>query len=128
MFKKFTQKQKKMDGGECELLCNQSNTIATKWQDTKVILSNCHGGELTTVKQKKVGDKVDIPCPTAIVFYNQMSGLYDMGRKSWKWRKKIFCMISVVNSWVIYDDLRRNKRKFLYSIFRFSSFVIRRSY
>lgn len=55
-----------------------------------------------SVKQtNKVGNKVDIPWSlTAIAFYNeimggvdladQMSGVYDKGRKSCKWWKKVY--------------------------------------
>lgn len=135
MPKKFAEKRK-MNRGECEFLANQSNTLAAKWQDTKqvILLSNCHGSDLTSVKRKdKSGTKIDVSCPSAIAFYNeimggvdladQMSGVYDMGRKSCKWWKKIFyrlLMVAVVNSWVIYNDVRRTKKKISLLDFLFS--------
>ncbi|CAH2012403.1 unnamed protein product [Acanthoscelides obtectus] len=100
MPKKFKEKRK-MNRGECEFLTNQSSSLATRWQDTKevIVLSNCHSTVMTSVKRKdKSGKKVDVPCPTAIAFYNeimggvdladQMSGVYNLDRKSCKWWKK----------------------------------------
>ncbi|CAH1974762.1 unnamed protein product [Acanthoscelides obtectus] len=133
--KKFKEKRK-MNRGECEFLTNQSSSLATRWQDTKevIVLSNCQSTVMTSVKRKdKSGKKVDVPCPTAIAFYNeimggvdladQMSGVYNLDRKSCKWWKKVFyrlLMISVVNSWVIYNDLRRTQKKIPLLEFLFS--------
>ncbi|CAH1984900.1 unnamed protein product [Acanthoscelides obtectus] len=99
--KKFKEKRK-MNRGECEFLTNQSSSLATRWQDTKevIVLSNCQSTVMTSVKRKdKSGKKVDVPCPTAIAFYNeimggvdladQMSGVYNLDRKSCKWWKKV---------------------------------------
>ncbi|XP_050302812.1 piggyBac transposable element-derived protein 4-like [Anthonomus grandis grandis] len=119
MPKKFIEKRK--------VLSNQTNSIAIKWQDTKqvILFINCHTPDMTCVKRKdKTGQRVDVQCPTAIAYYNeimggvdltdQMSAVYDFGRKSCKWRKKVFyrlLMIAVVNSWVIYNDLRLTQKK-----------------
>lgn len=47
---------------------------------------------------------------------DQMSGLYELDRKSTKWWKKIFyrlLMMSLVNSWVIYSQLGRKQTPFI---------------
>lgn len=119
---KFTNK---LNRGESEFLGNKYGTICARWQDTKevLMLSNCHADGLMTVKRRgKDGVRKEIACPEAIGFYNnfmggvdladQMSGLYDMDRKSGKWWKKVFfrlVMVVAVNSWVIYNDLHRKK-------------------
>lgn len=67
--------------------------------------------------------KID-SCLTAVAFYNgimggvdladQMSGIYDMNRRSSKLWKKVFyqmLMVSVINSWVIYNDLHKTQKK-----------------
>lgn len=126
--------------GESLFLVNSSNTLITKWGDTKevLLLSNCHTNAETTVKRKgKDGIRVDVACPEAIAFYNeimggvdladQMSGVYEMDRKSSKWWKKVFyrlLMISIVNSWVIYNEVRRKKEPLIEFLFVLSEALI----
>lgn len=122
--------RKNRSRGEAEFLCNQYGTCAVTWKDTKdvTILSNCHSNELTEIKRKaKDGLKYDVPCPKMVEHYNkymggvdlsdQMVGLYDMDRKTGKWWKRVFyrlLMTSAVNSWILYNELkRRNKRSSL---------------
>jgi hypothetical protein len=75
-------------------------------------------------KKQKDDTSITVGCPDAISFYrqcmggvdlaDQMVGLYDLDRKSLKWRKKVFCrllMFSAVNSWVIYKELNRQPKK-----------------
>ena len=89
-----------------------------------VLLSNCHGGEMSLVqKKKKDGSRETIPCPEAIVLYrkimggvdlaDKMAGLYDLDRKSLKWRKKFFyrfLLFAAVNSWVVFKELQCKKK------------------
>lgn len=111
--------------GDMEILTNTNGTLFVKWRDTKdvYVLSNCHSPTVSTIQRKqKNGEKLGIPCPDSIAFYNahmggvdmadQMSTLYDLDRKSAKWWKKVFyklLMSAVVNAWVIQNDLRRKK-------------------
>ncbi|XP_054734556.1 piggyBac transposable element-derived protein 3-like [Anastrepha obliqua] len=104
-------------------------TIAVKWQDVKevMLLSNCHTSEMCTVRRKmKDGTEAEFPCPDIVKTYratmggvdlaDQMSGLYDISRKSNKWWKKVFyrgMMMAAVNTWVIYSGLNRKKPAFL---------------
>lgn len=88
--------------------------------------SNCHGNELTFVERKqKNGEKLAVACPKIISFYNKYmggvdstdhSGLYEFDRKSTKWWKKVFyklLMITAVNAFIIYNEVRRKKTLFL---------------
>lgn len=82
---------------------------------------------MTVVSRKtKDGTRKEISCPESIHFYNkhmggvdlsdQLVGLYDMDRKSLKWWKRVFyrlLMTSVVNSWIIFNDIRHKKGSFL---------------
>ena len=91
------------------------------------VISNCHRSSMVTVEKKqKNGKKVVVPCPEMIQFYrsvmggvdraDQLSGMYELDRKSQKWWKKVFyrlVMMSSVNSWIIYIDLHRTKEPFL---------------
>lgn len=106
-----------------------AGTIAVKWQDVKevMLLSNCHTSEMSTVRRKmKDGTEAEFPCPDIVKTYraimggvdlaDQMSGLYDINRKSNKWWKKVFyrgMMMAAVNTWVIYSELNRKKPAFL---------------
>ncbi|XP_054734553.1 uncharacterized protein LOC129242016 [Anastrepha obliqua] len=105
------------------------DTIAVKWQDVKevMLLSDCHTSEMCTVRRKmKDGTEAEFPCPDIVKTYraimggvdlaDQMSGLYDISRKSNKWWKKVFyrgMMMAAVNTWVIYSELNRKKPDFL---------------
>lgn len=91
--------------------------------DTKevLVLSNCHDNSQAEVNRKaKDGSRVGIPCPKAIEFYNkymggvdlsdQLTGLYDIDRKSLKWWKKVFyklLLTTAVNAWIIYKESRQ---------------------
>lgn len=123
--KKFSDKVN-LQRGQSIIVANDSGVLAIKWRDTKdvILLTNCHSNEETTVKRKgKDGSKSDITCPAAIKFYNeimggvdladQMAGVYELDRKSAKWWKKVFyrlLMVAVVNSWIIHNELHRNKQ------------------
>ena len=50
----------------------------------------------------------------SVDFAHQIAGLYNLGRKSLKWWKKVFyrCfMFSIVNPWVVYEQLQRHPNK-----------------
>lgn len=107
--------------GESEFLCNSSDTLWCKWQDTKevMLVSNCHSNDLCTVQRKaKDGSKLVVECPAALKTYNeymggvdladQMSTPYDLDRKSDKWWKKVFyklLLTSVVNAWILEREI-----------------------
>ena len=112
--------------GETEFLGNDKGVLCVRWMDSKevILLSNCHGGEMSSVqKKKKDGSRETIACPEAIVLYrkimggvdlaDQMAGLYDLDRKSLKWWKKFFyrfLLFAAVNSWVVYKELQRKEK------------------
>jgi hypothetical protein len=91
-----------------------------KWQDTKEVTvhSNCHTNDVGIANHKlRDGSKVQIPCPEAILFYNEYMGgvdpadyvatFYDHDTKSAKWWKKLFyilLMTSVVIAWILSKD------------------------
>ncbi|XP_054746207.1 piggyBac transposable element-derived protein 3-like [Anastrepha obliqua] len=107
----------KLQRGEAIFKVNSAGTIAVKWQDVKevMLLSNCHTSEMSTVRRKmKDGTEAEFPCPDIVKTHraivggvdlgDQMSGLYDINRKSNKWWKKVFyrgMMMAAVNTWVI---------------------------
>lgn len=115
----------KLKRNEYQFLTNSSGTIAARWQNSKevVVRSNCHKATAVTVKRKqKDGRKKDVLCPEMIEFYNkimggvdlsdQKVGTYDFDRKSKKWWKKVFfrlLMITVVNSWILYEETKKKK-------------------
>lgn len=119
----------KLEKGDSYALQNTSGTLAVKWHDTKevLVLSNCHSNIKTTVKRtQKNGTRIDVECPDAIAFYNkfmggvdiadQMATLYDHDRKSAKWWKKVFyklLMISAVNAWIVFKEVKGNDIPFL---------------
>ncbi|XP_054737971.1 piggyBac transposable element-derived protein 3-like [Anastrepha obliqua] len=104
----------KLQRGEAIFKVNSAGTIAVKWQDVKevMLLSNCLTSEMSTVRRKmKDGTEAEFPCPDIVKTYraimggvdlaDQMSGLYDINRKSNKWWKKvIYCgmMVAAVNT------------------------------
>ena len=116
----------KMNRGEYQFqCCNNKGIIATKWRDTKevLVMSNCHTDEMGKVKRtQKNGERMEVECPAAIDFYNKFMGgvdladqkvsTYDLNRKSGKWWRKVFyklLMTAVVNSWIIYQELKQTK-------------------
>ncbi|XP_044761190.1 piggyBac transposable element-derived protein 1-like [Coccinella septempunctata] len=123
----------KLEKSQYVFKCTPKGLLYVKWRDTKdvCVLSNCHSNDVTTVKKtQKDGKKVTVQCPAMIAFYreimggvdlaDQMSGLYELDRKSTKWWKKIFyrlMMMAAVNSWIIYCQLK--KKKFLSKVFLF---------
>lgn len=119
----FSQKLKVR--GESEMYSSNTGLLCLKWKDTKVVIivSNCHRTEMGEAKRKnKDGSRTSVPCPEAILFYNkfmrgvdladQLSTLYDINRKSSKWWKKVFyklLMTSVVNAWILFQDIQHKK-------------------
>lgn len=74
-------------------LINQSISIVTNWQDTNqvILLSKCHGTEITSVKRKdKTDNRVDVPCPAAIAFYIETVSSVDL---CIRYRSKILQMM-----------------------------------
>lgn len=124
---------KKLVRGQSEVKVTSSGLLSVKWQDTKevIVISNCHKPNICTVaKTLKTGQKTEIPCPEAIKYYreimggvdlaDQMSGLYEYDRKSDKWWKKIFyrlIMMAAVNSWVIFNEMKRTHNKIPFKTF-----------
>lgn len=121
--------QGKLEKSEAKFLCTNDGITFTRWQDTKEVLaiSNCHGDQRTFVDRKqKDGEKLAVECPEIISFYNKymggvdltdhLAGLYEFDRKSTKWWKKVFyklLMITAVNAFIIYNEVRRKKIPFL---------------
>lgn len=113
--------KRKRTRGEVEAKENNNGTIAFMWMDTKevMIMSNCHNNNVVQISRKtKTGTKIDIPAPEAIEFYNahmggvdlsdQLTGLYEIDRKSQKWWRKVFyklVLTAAVNSWIIFKEL-----------------------
>lgn len=120
---------RKLVKGQHEYLANDQQTLAARWQDSKevVVLSNCHDTTVNQViRKQKDGTKMTVSCPSMISFYNQHMGgvdlsdqkvaVYDFGRKSKKWWKKVFyklLMVSVVNSWILHQEVTKKKTKLL---------------
>ena len=116
----------KLRRGESEIYVCDEGILVASWQDTKsvMIVSNCHNAEIGVIQRKmKDGTKVDMPCPEAIIFYNehmggvdlgdQMITLYDLDRKSKKWWIKVFfrlLMTAVYNAYVIYTEINHKKK------------------
>lgn len=119
----------KLPKGEAIFKSCSSGIMYTKWHDTREVaaISNCHKSSMSTIEKKlKNGEKVVVPCPEIIKFYrsimggvdraDQLSGMYELDRKSQKWWKKVLyrlLMMSAVNSWIIYMNLHRKKEPFL---------------
>jgi len=111
--------------GDMEMYSSNTGLLAVKWKDTKevVVVSNCHKPEVGMVERKnKDGSKTNVTCPVSVLFYNkhmggvdladQLAGLYDIDRKSNKWWKKVFyrlLLTSVVNSWILFQDIHHKK-------------------
>ncbi|KAK9753499.1 Transposase IS4 [Popillia japonica] len=117
-----------MKRGESDYLVSNDGILATRWNDTKEVLlmSNCHRPTPGIAKRiLKTGKKTDIDCSDAIMFYNKFMGgvdladqkvsTYDLDRKSTKWWRKVFyklLMSAIVNSWIIFNEIK-NKKSFL---------------
>ncbi len=115
--------KRKMVRGDCYFQVNTNRTVASKWQDCKEVnvLSNCHGTETLLIKRKlKDGEKQEFECPATTVTYNDIMGgvdlsdqkmsVYELGRKSNKWWKKVFVRLLnsvVINSWIAYKEIHR---------------------
>ena len=114
-----------MDGfnerGQYDHRVSDKDIAAFKWKDNKaiMIISNFHGTEGTSVQRRqRNGEKLDVPCPTAIADYNKNMGgvdkadmlraLYAVNRKSVKWWHRIYwCLLDIafVNSYVSYQSM-----------------------
>ena len=87
--------------------------------------SNFHTNTVGEVRKKqRYGTIINVPCPDAIRCYrqimggvdraDQMTGVYELDRKSTKWWKKVLyhmLAFSAVNAWVIYKELHRQYKK-----------------
>uniref|UniRef100_A0A672KYQ5 PiggyBac transposable element-derived protein 3-like n=2 Tax=Sinocyclocheilus grahami TaxID=75366 RepID=A0A672KYQ5_SINGR len=100
--------------------CSSEGVVAVKWFDNKCVtlLSSACGVEpLSSVKRykKEVQQKVDVPCPSIVLAYNQAMGgidlsnmlvhLYKTPMKARRWYLPLFGYIidvSIVNAWLIY--------------------------
>ncbi|GFT31484.1 f-box DNA helicase 1 [Nephila pilipes] len=103
--------------------------MCARWLDSKevMMLSNCHEAKYAKVNRTmRDGSKEEFECPVAIEFYNkimggvdladQMANVYELDRKSSKWWKKVFfrlLMSAVVNSWIVYCELKHRKNPLL---------------
>ncbi|KAF2348002.1 PiggyBac transposable element-derived protein [Trinorchestia longiramus] len=115
----------KIARGESDFLVNQKKTLAARWMDSKevLVLSNCNKDTVSNITRKqKDGTKADVPCPNTIALYNGIMGgvnlsdqkgkLYDFNRKSMKWWKKVFyrlLLLTVVNAWILYQEVNHLK-------------------
>ncbi|KAJ4450071.1 hypothetical protein ANN_01478, partial [Periplaneta americana] len=115
----------KLEKGQYQHMANTSGTIAARWKDSKevLVLSNCHrANDIQVLRKKKDGSKDNVPCPESIAFYNEIMGgvdlsdqkvgTYDFNRKSQKWWRKVFfkvLMMSVVNSWILYQETKTKR-------------------
>ncbi|KAF2897204.1 hypothetical protein ILUMI_08971 [Ignelater luminosus] len=102
---------------------NNNGTIGYLWMDTKevMVLSNCHGNESVEISRTgKDETKIKLSCPEAIQFYNshmggvdlsdQLTGLYEVDRKSMKWWKKVFYKLlftTAVTAWIVCKELNK---------------------
>lgn len=127
--KNIPKSQGKLEKDEAKFLCPNDGVSFTRWQGTKEVLaiSTCHGNQLTFVNRKqKKSEKFAVEYPKIISFYNKymggvhltdhLSGLHEFDRKSNKWLKKVFyklLMITPVNSFIIYNKVRRKNTPFL---------------
>ncbi|KAF2348523.1 PiggyBac transposable element-derived protein [Trinorchestia longiramus] len=115
----------KITKGESDFLVNQKKTLAARWMDSKkvLVLSNCNKDTVSNITWKqKDGTKADVPCPDSIALYNRIMGgvdlsdqkdkLYDFNRKSMKWWKMVFyrlLLLTVVNAWILYQEVNHLK-------------------
>ena len=102
-------------------VCKQNDRlIGIWWRDRKdvFVLTTMHNKSASTVLKRPKGEreKKQIPCPTAIIDYNnymggvdladQMLSYYSMtSRRMLKWWKKVFWRmvdLCIVNSWIIF--------------------------
>ena len=101
--------------GKCD-----DKIVALWWRDRRDVLAltTMHNTSASMVMKRPKGsrDKQPLPCPTAIIDYNQYMGGVDLmdqhlsyysmtARRTLKWWKKVFWRlvdISVVNSWIIF--------------------------
>ncbi|KAG8258922.1 hypothetical protein J6590_108260 [Homalodisca vitripennis] len=120
---------KKLEKGEFDFLGNDLGVLAARWKDSKefVVLSNFHKNTVTNVQRmQKNGEKQLVPCPESTAFYNEIMGgvdlsdqkvsIYDFDRKSKKWWKKVFyklLLTSVVNAWILYEEIQHKKTSLL---------------
>lgn len=116
---------KNLEKYESKFIGNNNGTLCVQWRDTKIVcaLSNCHRVVETSVERmQKNGEKLQVRNPEIFEFYNmymdgvdlsdQLSSLYDDGRRISKWWKKVSykcLLISAVNSWIICRDLSQNR-------------------
>ncbi|XP_050297246.1 piggyBac transposable element-derived protein 4-like [Anthonomus grandis grandis] len=127
-FEDFVDKQNMKKGDSCSLFSNVG-VAAYLWKDSKevIVLSNCHSSEMETVERRqKDGTKATMPCPKAIKDYNsymggvdlsdQLSGLYDIDRKSQKWWRKVFYKLfltSATNAWILFKEAHNRDVPFI---------------
>lgn len=112
----------KMRRGDTRFQVNNKNSTASNWQDYKEvnIISNCHRPHVKIKGKMKNGDLEKFDCPSMIHTYNEIMGgvdlsdqkmsVFDLGRKSKKWWKKVFIRILMsllVNSWIVYKELNK---------------------
>lgn len=88
-----------------------------------MLLSNCHKHVIeTTERKQKDGTPKTFDCPQAFNFYNknmggvdkadQYSTTYEVDRKSNKWWKRVFhrlLQITISNSWILYQQMKKKK-------------------
>ncbi|KAJ4430788.1 hypothetical protein ANN_19379 [Periplaneta americana] len=119
----------KLEKGQYQHMANTSGAIAARWEDSKEVpvLSNCHrANDIQVLRKQKDGSRDDLPCPESIAFYSEIMGgvdlsdqkivTYDLNSKSQKWWRKVFfkvLMISVVNSWILYQEIKHKKIQLL---------------
>jgi len=107
-------------GVHCAAGQSDDKIIALWWKDRRDVLAltTMHNTSASVIMKRRKGshDKQPLPCPTAIIDYNQYMGGVDLmdqhlsyysltTRRTLKWWKKIFWRlvdISVVNSWIIF--------------------------
>lgn len=73
---------KKSDRGACKLLYNKENkVIIGQWNDNKVVnfVSTLNDCGLGTVKRQVGSNKIELPCPNALIAYQQKMGGVDKG-------------------------------------------------
>ena len=111
-----------LERGETEAKFSDKGVMALKWQDSKPVhmMSNCHSFSIKTARRtSKSGEKNEISCPEAVIFYNDyMAGVdksdqyvasYNFERKSKKWWKKVFFKLTktaLVNAWILHKEVK----------------------
>ncbi|XP_035206323.1 piggyBac transposable element-derived protein 4-like [Stegodyphus dumicola] len=106
----------------------KEGVAAIKWMDRKAVTllttANNSAIIISVNRTKKDGTKTEVPCPKAVVIYNDIMGGFDcfdqrkeryqIGRRSVEWWRRIFYFLTdhgFVNSFILWQtDIPRKRR------------------